>query len=229
MTAPDMTHGLPDLATQLGTGSPTASDDCAAVTVCNVMLVLSHGKVGPKRQSEVAQWVHTVRVWGGAPLTLAQAKARGRDNAGMLLRGEVLRAYRSAGMSQAFSRAGLPAPRASYYWRADWKAVPTALANGYVIHLPVMYGVLRAGDAPIGSLTFSDGHSIALSGYRNYRRQVYGAEGDPLLDGRFIPGPTPGHYPDGWQTVRVPWFAKAASAWTGVKGQTTFIAVRRGA
>lgn len=208
---------VPVLRTQLGTGSATAGDDCSALSIINAIRVVSGGKVGPKTQAQVAEWVRQVRQWGGA-------KLHGPD-AGMLFRTQTLRAYRSKGMARAFNAAGLHAPKVGYFDRVPFRdGVVRSLDDGGVVHLPVNYGVLRRGDAPMGSTVFNGGHSLVLVGYRHNRRgQVLTRDGDPLFDGRRK------GIPKGWRWTRAAYFADAAAAWTAGAGDlVSFIVIRRG-
>lgn len=218
-TVPYPSGGLPRLVTQLGTGSPTAGDDCGAVAPVNAVLLLSGGKVGPQDPSEDKDWVALMR-------------GLGHNITGpMLVRGDTTEALNSPTLDKAFKSAGLPGIVATYYHHLSWNAMKQHLRKRHVVLLAVKHSVLIAGKAPVGSLTFQGGHLLALAGLRNVGGRVWVNDGDSLFDGRAIPGPTPGRYPDGYQEARLPEFRKAAARF-GTKppglGKATCIVVKGG-
>lgn len=204
------------LRTQLRTGSPTAGDDCSAVTMLNAIRWASRGKVGPASQAQVAGWVHTIRQWSGAKLA--------SPGAGMLFRGQTFRGYRSPNLARTLSAAGYGI-HAGYLDRVPWKAVVNALRDGAYVHLPVDYGVLAdGGQVRVASPTFRGGHSVALVGYElNARGQVRTWLGDPLADGRRK------GIPRGWRMTHASYLAAAAAAWAkDGDGLVDCIVIRRG-
>lgn len=186
---------LHTLRTQLNTDSRTSGDDCGAVTCINGIIWASDGKVGPKSQDEVGDWVRRVRRWSNKPY------------GGLLLAGDCLQIYKHPSLRDRFKEANVMPMIATYAFRTTWDTVGRQLIAGRFVHLPVNYGVLRRGDAPMGSDTFRGGHSIALlhAPSQNGRRRVW--DGDPLFDGRR------GEYPKGWQNAKLVDFKAAAAAW----------------
>jgi len=201
------------LLTQLGTGSPTAGDDCACLVICNAIRWASHGRVGPKSQGEVKEWVRQIRSWARKP------------TGGLLMFGDCLEVYRHPDLHRAFDRAGAPPFSAGYFQGVSWDGVKGGLYNDRLIHLAIDYHVLRKGAAPMGSTTFNGGHSVALLGAQNSRGRVYTNVADPLFDGRRA------GIPDGWQVARLREYRAAAGAWgarPAGEGKATIIAVKRG-
>jgi len=204
---------LPRLRTQLDTGSPTASDDCAAVTALNLIRWASHGRVGPDGQHEVAAWVKRFRVaaGGGSAMT-----------GGMFIRAEVLKALRSSWLRGEFQKHGLKPLLTDYYFRIDWEDLKKIGQKGHGILLPLDYGTLIRGKAPIGDPNFYGDHSVGLIGFRTVSNRVYTNDGDPLFDGRRH------GIPDGYQDTRWHYFKDAAGDFA-VNGKATAIIVKRAA
>jgi len=215
MTIPSNPGGMvkPRLLTQLNTGSPTAGDDCACLVICTAIRWASYGRVGPKSQAEVKEWVQQIRVWANKP--------RG----GLLMHGDVLQVYRHADLHRAFDRAGASPFSAGYYQGVGWEGIKGGLYADRFMHLPVDYGVLRRSDAPMGSEFFRGPHSVGLLGARNSRGRVFTNVGDPLFDGR-----RPG-IPKGWKVVRLRDYRAAAGAWgqrPAGEGKATVVVIKRG-
>jgi hypothetical protein len=215
--------GLGRLITQLTTNAVTEGEDCGVCAVLTTALVLSDGKVGPQHPSEDAKWVKAVRTAANNPQDA------------MLVRGDITQVLNSAWLADAFHDEGLPRLQATYYFDLDWDKLRSYLQHRRVIILAVDYGVLRAGKAPIGSRSYGDGHAIPLVGAEMRgpanRRRMYTNDGDPLFDGRPIPGATPGSYPRSWQEARVFDFKKAASQFGKVHpafGRATCVVVKGG-
>lgn len=230
------------LRTQLRTGSPTAGEDCVAVSACNALLGASHRAVGPRLvrpaqdPQSVASWVRFVR-------RLAK-----RPTGPLLIHGDGYEALSSPEVKAAFRSAGQRPPRVEYRYGmpfGELRAWLAARPDARWAILPVDYGVLRRdGNAPMGSTTFSGGHAIVVTGVhrrrvrrgRHYVSRWFASIGDPLFDGRRKPGST-SRYPRGWQTARLYAYRRAAGAFGSAPdgsprpiglGRTVCILVERG-
>jgi hypothetical protein len=204
---------LPDLRTQLKTGSGTEGDDCGVLTILNITLWASRGRIGPKDQSEVASWVKRVRRWAKRP------------SGAMLVRGDCFEVYQHPEYLKLFKDAKITPPKATYNYKLPWGTLRDRLRAGQASHMAVNYGVLRYGDAPMGSATFNGGHSLALVGARLIAGKTWTYDGDPLFDGRRK------GIPDGWKSAKLADF-KAAAARFGSNPPgndfATCITVKRG-
>lgn len=191
---------LPNTRTidQLQTNAPTESDDCTVASSLTVMLDVSHGFVGPRHPSDDEEWVAWFR------------RLAGKSYGALRIRRNVYRAWRHPDLKRAFSRRGLTPPDVEYVFACPWQEVKRRLMNGWSVLLAVDYGVLRRGHAPIGSLTFNDGHLLPLRHASKDAGRYWTADGDSLLDGRDIPGPTPGNYPEAWVQAKLADFREAA-------------------
>lgn len=115
--------------------------------------------------------------------------------------------------------------RAEYKFKIGWYSLVKRIQSGQFCHLALDYGTLRRGTAPMGSDTFSGGHSIGLLLAPSHRGHVYAWDGDPLFDGRR------GEYPRGWQSARLLAFRAAAGDWgmpVAGDGHAYAIFLRRG-
>ncbi len=185
------------LLTQLDSGAPTASNDCAVITALNSIRWASGGKVGPRNHGELKDWVHEYRRWAGVT-----------ENRGLLFRSETFAAYRHHELAKLFVDAGLSPIRAEYVARIGWGTLGRRIQADEFCHLAVNYGVLRSGGhLPMGSQTFSGGHSIGLFNAHEVHDHLHVSDGDPLFDGRRA------GIPDGWQDARLLYFRRAAGTW----------------
>lgn len=198
------------LLTQLDNGAPTAGDDCSVMTLLNAVRVITDGRVGPQRHSEVKEWVADVRHWAGKP------------TGGLLFRADTFQAYQHPTLAARLQREGFRM-RAEYQRSITWSALTARLKAGWLCHLAVDYGVLRAGKAPSGSVTFRGGHSLLLMRHGIMPVGVV-RDGDPLFDGRRK------GIPDGWTDARLADFRLAAGRWGAIPpgvGKATAIFVKR--
>lgn len=207
-----MTYPLERLLPQLENGTTTAGNDCAVETALNLTRSLSHGKVwGNLTPTQQAYAVHAVRNW-----------AHEMHN-GLLFKEQTLPIYQHPGYEHLFHAAGLQAPHVEYFSgvgpeRLGWGHTIRRLKAGWIAHFPIDYGVYRhtVGADKVGSLTFSDGHSIVVANPRKQGRHhwLYVDVGDSLCDGRirWVNGGIH-QYPSGWQTVRLLDIRAAAGAW----------------
>jgi hypothetical protein len=205
---------LPELKTQLRTGSGTEDKDCGPATVVNLILWASDGKVGPKNQHEMGAWVKLVRRW-----------AR-NSNAPFRLRRDALRAYKHPELAYRFKKAGLKPLSATYYFDIRWSTLAKYVVHNGV-HLAVDYGILRQGKAPMGSPTFNGGHSLAMIGGSKPAgsHYLFTNVGDPLFDGRRK------SIPDGYQYTRMFNYREAAGKFGSFPpggGKATCVVVRKG-
>ncbi len=207
-----MTYLLKPLMTQLDNGSSTAGNDCAVETIINVTRLVSRGRVlGSLTRHNQAPTVHHIRAIAGEQ----------RD--GLLFKTQTLPVYHSSWWLGEFRRAGLKVPHVDYFdgigsERLGWGHVIRRLKSGWIAHLPIDYSVYRhsVGGNQVGSLSFGDGHSIAVANPRKMgpHRWLYVDVGDSLCDGRVRWAVGGIHrYPDGWRTVRLMDLRRAAGAW----------------
>jgi len=211
---------LPNTRTvdQLSTNAPTESDDCTVCASLTVLLDITHGFVGPRHPSDDAAWVAWFR------------RLAGRQYGPLLIRHNVYRAWTHPDMKRAFNRRGLAAPDVEYRYGVTWGTVKDRLQNGWSTLLAVDYSVLRQGHAPIGSYSFDGGHLLPLRHAANDGGRIWTADGDSLLDGRDIPGATPGNYPEAWVQARFADFREAAGKFGSPQpgdGRAVVIFVRR--
>jgi hypothetical protein len=198
----------------LNTGAPTDGEDCGPVTIINAIKWASGNKIAIG-QSDVGPWVAKIRRWAERPW------------GGFFLERDCLRVYRHPEFRKEFFKRGLIPPTPAYYRRYGWDVVYRKLKAGQLIHLPVDYGVLRAGSAPVGSFTFSGDHYVALlhaPRISNQKNRVIVWDGDSLFDGRRD------SIPDGWQHTQLSYFKKAAGEWGRPEagwGHAYFISLKR--
>ena len=207
-----MSHPTTAHITQLDDGCFTAGDDCSVCTLLTAVMWATDGKVGPQSHAEVPHWVRMVREWAGKP------------HGGLLFRGHTFRAYQSRGLMEECRKVHVAPIKAEYAQNIGWGTLGRRVVSGQLAHLAVDYGVLRSGNAPTGSATYSGGHSLPVVGAHKVAHHLHVWDGDPLFDGRRD------GIPDGWQDARLMDFRKAAGAWGANPpgaGHATAIFVRK--
>lgn len=199
-----VTYQLHRLITELDDRTATSNVDCAPATICNGLLTISDGKVGPQNAAQVPNWIHLIRV------------AAQQTQGGLSFLPATVRAYESPLIRHEFDKVNLPHPFVEYKANFGWAHTYHRLEAGWVAHLPILYGVInREGHAPSGSLSFMGGHSILMANYHKTKHGwLHYDIADPLMDGRvrWVNGRIH-RYPSGWQRVRAQFYRDAAGAW----------------
>lgn len=197
--------------------------DCGPTCCVNAVLALSGGKVGPRTivhvpgHGDPADDAHRQRQEDADWVQLFRDLAKNPDKP-FLIRGDIAESLNSPHIDRLFRAQGLPGIRAEYHAKMSWQDMKAEARQDHVIILAHDYGVLRQGKAPTASQSFSGDHVLNITGLKSVKRRVYINDGDPLFDGRLIPGPTPGRYPDGYQVARLPQFRKAAARFNSGDG-----------
>jgi hypothetical protein len=135
--------------------------------------------------------------------------------------------YTHRELRQEFHDAGLRTPIIEYHAGIGWNTLGERIQDGWLAHIAIDYGVLRLGDAPMGSETFNGGHSVIANNGRKQRAtgHLVATLGDPLFDGRRE------GIPKGYQTVRFSDYRDAAGRWGSHPvgaGHAYVILVRKG-
>jgi hypothetical protein len=213
MSLEDVKRGQLPLITQLRSGSGTEGSDCGYSGDLNEIAEASNGRVGvdfpipsyPDPQSP-GSWVQYLR------------RITGNRTGPAMVRGDVYEALISQQIRQAFRSNGLPPPLVEYKYGIPFGDIRLFLSanRSHSVLLAINYGVAREDGCPVGSMSFSGGHIVMLTGAerrrvrqgKRYVKRWKTVMGDSLMDGRSMPGG--GRYPKGWLITRLYAYRRAA-------------------